>query len=94
MAFYRCLIVLYYLATIVAHAAIPEGVLSGYRPLFNERVLVFWGLVPLCVGVIAILVSSKRSNKINSWCLFGFGLTGVVLSFGPWRECLYALLLK
>jgi len=58
--------------------------MAGYYPLFYNGLLVTWGYIPSGAGILAIMVSTKVSDKIFSWSVFLLGIAGIVLSFAPW----------
>jgi hypothetical protein len=87
MSSFRKTVVYYYLITIVLWLAAPDihvTYLAGYRPLFYNGLLVTWGCIPSCAGILAIMVSTRVQDKVFSWSVFLLGIAGIVLSFAPW----------
>lgn len=94
MSSFKKTVVYYYLITIVMWLAAPElhvTYRAGYYPLFYNGLLVTWGYIPSGAGILAIMVSTKVSDKIFAWSVFLLGIAGIALSFDPWRYQLLSL---
>ncbi len=74
----------------VAYYAIVVNLRSGrsFSFLFDAYDLLLFGIIPATTGIIGILKSRCNNTRTVSWALFILGVTGIALSFIPWRYAL------
>ncbi len=68
----------------IAFALVPKA-FDHNSPLVHSGILYLWGIIPIIVGIFAIITKVKVSDRIFAWCMFLFGVVGVVLSCRPLR---------
>jgi uncharacterized membrane protein len=88
----RCLpwlVGLFYVINITVYASLSRRVFykriwSYDETLFNNYILIFWGLIPSIVGVVLIFMWPTIRRKVFGWVLFCLGVAGLAISFNPW----------
>jgi hypothetical protein len=88
----RCLpllVCLYYVINITVYSSLSKRVVykricSYDEPLFNNYILVFWGLIPSIVGVVLIFMWPTIRRKVFGWVIFCLGVAGLAISLNPW----------
>jgi hypothetical protein len=68
----------------IAFALFPKT-FDHNPPLFHMGILCLWGIIPIIVGIFAIITKVKVSDRIFAWSMLLLGAVGVVLSCRPLR---------
>jgi hypothetical protein len=79
---WKWIVGIYYLTTIL----LRPGMTCQF-PWQEDDVLLF-GIIPGLGAIAGLTFYKTRTERLLSWCVFGLAITGVVMSFIPWRQAL------